>query len=297
MHNIKQSIAISVLFLFTVFCSSVCGSGRWMKGIYITQSTMENPAKINYLIRQAKASGINTFVVDVTRSNSSYKRNIANVINNGIYYVARIVVFPDGGTADQVKSETYWQQKYRLVNLALQYGAKEIQLDYIRYKPNQPRSAQNVKDIYQVIKWFKAKLHEQNIPLQVDVFGVAALGKSMYIGQDVTLFAYAVDAICPMLYPSHYEPYQKYATMPYFTVKNFLRKMQIQFGGNVAVDVYAWIELSNYRYPMSRDQTLEYINEQIRAVEDTEYADGWYAWSPNNHYDNLFTVLQTKNRR
>lgn len=297
MDKLRHLFVIVVLFLLTMFAVSVHGSERWVKGIYITQSTMENPAKVNYLIRRAKETGINTFVVDVTRYNSAYNRNIAKVKNNGIYYVARIVVFPDGGTSNQVLSQDYWQKKYRLVNLALQNGAKEIQLDYIRYKSSQPRSAQNVKDIYNVIRWFKSNLEPQQIPLQVDVFGVATLSRSLYIGQDVTVFADAVNALCPMLYPSHYEPYEKYAKMPYFTVKNFLRSMQLQFDGEIPVNVYAWIELSNYRYPMSQEQKLEYINEQIRAVEDTTYADGWYAWSPNNHYDNLFTVLETKNRR
>lgn len=297
MDKFRHIFVIIILFLFAIFCSTVCGSEKWVKGIYITQSTMENSAKVNYLIRRAKAVGINTFVVDVTRSNSAYKKNITTVKNSGLYYVARIVVFPDGGTSDQVLSKSYWQKKYRLVDLALQYGAKEIQLDYIRYKPNRPRSAQNVRDIYNVIRWFKSNLQAKNIPLQVDVFGIATLSKSLYIGQDVTVFADTVNTICPMLYPSHFEPYEKYAVRPYFTVKNFLRSMQMQFGGEVPVNVYGWIELSNYRYPMSQSQKLEYINEQIRAVEDSSYADGWYAWSPNNHYDNLFTVLATHNRK
>ncbi len=57
--------------------------------------------------------------------------------------------------------------------------------------------------------------------------------------------------------------------------------------------VYAYIELSNYHFPMSRAKTLEYIKAQIRAVDEAD-GDGWYAWSPHNRYDNLFRVLQGK---
>lgn len=289
-------VFVSIILLLLIVSNPIFAADTWVKGIYITQSTMENSAKVNYLIHRAKESGINTFVVDVTRNNTAYKKNIAKVINSGIRYVARIVVFPDGGTKAQVLSQAYWQKKYRLVQLALQMGAKEIQLDYIRYKASQPRSAQNVKDIYNVIKWFRNNLQAQHIPLQIDVFGVATLSKSLYIGQDVVVFAEVVNAICPMVYPSHYEPYEKYAKMPYFTVKHFLQAMRAQFDESIPVNVYPYIELSNYRYPLSQAEKLEYINEQIRAVEDT-YADGWFAWSPNNHYDNLFTVLQTRNRK
>jgi hypothetical protein len=77
-------------------------------------------------------------------------------------------------------------------------------------------------------------------------------------------------------------------------VHNFLRSLQALFDGYIPFKIYAYIELSNYRYPLSPSAKLRYISEQIRATEDS-YIDGWYAWSPNNKYENLFAVLAAKN--
>src|ERR1700722_12061105 len=81
-----------------------------VKGIYITQYTLENTAYLNYLVKHAKASKINTFVVDLEEMPSKrFKSNIAFVQQNNIRYVARIIMFPDGGTKEQVANSEYWQ--------------------------------------------------------------------------------------------------------------------------------------------------------------------------------------------
>jgi hypothetical protein len=113
----------------------------------------------------------------------------------------------------------------------------------------------------------------------------------LYIGQDVKVFADTVDALCPMVYPSHYEPYQKYAKMPYYIVFKSLNALRNQFLGNIPVRVYPFIEVYNYRYPLSQAEKLQYIYREIRAVEDTKM-DGWYVWNIHNRYEDLFTVLE-----
>jgi len=55
--------------------------------------------------------------------------------------------------------------------------------------------------------------------------------------------------------------------------------------------MYAYIELSNYHYSMNQAQKIAYIKAQIKAVNDAG-ADGWYAWSPHNRYENLFLILK-----
>ena len=45
-----------------------------VKGIYISQPSATNTAKMKYFIRQAKASGINTFVIDIKRPSTQYAR-------------------------------------------------------------------------------------------------------------------------------------------------------------------------------------------------------------------------------
>src|SRR5580692_5529105 len=77
----------------------------WDRGIYLTQYMLENPAKLNYLIRESKATGINTFVIDHDYYSSHYAPAIAKVKAAGIKDVARIVVFSDGGNYKQIHSQ------------------------------------------------------------------------------------------------------------------------------------------------------------------------------------------------
>jgi hypothetical protein len=265
-----------------------------VKGIYLTQYSLENTAFLNYLITRAKAAGIDTFVVDYEIPSKRYRDNIALLKENNIKYVARITMFPDGGTPAQIKSPDVWQKKYTLVKQAVDLGATAIQLDYIRYNTKQPASAENAKDVLTIIQWYKTKLAAQNIPLEVDVFGIASFGEEKHIGQNIKLFSQAVDAVNPMVYPSHYTPFNEHFHTPYETVYDSLMSIRDQFDTEkLPMRIHAYIELSNYHFSMSKPQTLEYIKAQLKAVDEAG-VEGWYAWSPHNRYDNLFTVLENQ---
>jgi hypothetical protein len=82
--------------------------------------------------------------------------------------------------------------------------------------------------------------------------------------------------------------------MPYYAVRHSLKSLREQFFGNPPFKIYAYIELSNYRYYLSGEEKLDYIYKQLLAVKDSE-TDGWYAWSPHNQYNNLFLLLKFKN--
>lgn len=281
-----------VIFCASLLISAISGAANpKVKGIYLTQYTLENTTMLNKLIQQAKEVGIDTFIVDLELPTKRYANNIKILTDSGIKYVARIIMFPDGGTPEKINNPAIWQKKYALVKQAVDWGASQIQLDYIRFNTKQKPSPENAKKIFNIIAWYKDQLKPKNIPLQVDVFGIASFGESKYIGQNIQLFSQSVDAICPMVYPSHYVPFPEHFKTPYETVYNSLNHIKKQFGDPMPIKVYAYIELSNYHYPMSRPKTLDYIKAQIKAVHEAN-ADGWYAWSPHNRYDNLFTVLK-----
>lgn len=286
---IQNLAAISFCYLF--FTTNVFAAPL-VKGIYLTQGTLEDTPYLNYLIQHSRAVGINTFIVDLDRPTNRYHQNLALLKQNNINYIARIVMFPDGGTPAQIKNPEIWQKKYNLAQQAVNWGASQIQLDYIRYNTEQRPSAQNARDILAIIQWFKSRLAAQRVPLQVDVFGIASFSPSVYIGQDIPLFAQSADVVCPMVYPSHFEPFLEHSQTPYDTIYDALSSLRDQFPeGNLPVKLYPYIELSNYHYAFSHDHRLKYILAEIRAVEDAG-ADGWYVWSPHNEYDNLFTVLE-----
>src|SRR5207253_2683363 len=128
------------------------------RGIYINSDTAENTKKMDYFINQAKAVGIDTFVIDVYNPSKAYTKNITAVKDNGIKYIARVVVFPYGGTSNDIRSQAILEKRWQWAKYAIELGASAIQLDYIRFKPSQSLSENNVHEIHKVIKFFKNKL-------------------------------------------------------------------------------------------------------------------------------------------
>jgi hypothetical protein len=292
MCNAKAHSRLALLLLLTLLSmgvSSTAGAGL-VKGIYLTQTTLEDTEYLNYLIDHAKAVGINTFVVDMEIPSKKYQKNIALLKENNIRYVARVVVFPDGGRADQIASQAYWAKRYRLIETAVNYGANEIQLDYIRYNTRQKASSENAKNILKVVQWYKDKLKPQGIPLQADVFGISSFGESKHIGQNLRFMAQSLDALCPMVYPSHFEPFRVHAVTPYETIYTSLTALRSQFDYKMPVKLYAFIEISNYRYSLAPAKRHAYIIAEMKAVRDSG-ADGWYVWSAHNKYDYLFSLM------
>lgn len=287
------------MFRLILSILSICGiisyALAWDKGIYLTQYMLEKPDKLAYLLRKAKETGINTFVIDHEYFSSHYAQAIAKVKAAGIKNVTRIVVFSDGGGHDkQIHSRSYWEEKYKLVADAIKAGSDAVQLDYIRYSSKEPANPQHAKDVYQIIKWFKTKINAEKVPMEIDIFGEVSYYPSMHIGQDIKMFADSVDGVNPMVYPSHFWPYQKYSAEPYKTINNSLKALVSQFNGDAPFKVHAFIEAANFHYvkKTSDADKQKYLLQEIRAVEDAKGVSGWYVWSANNVYDNLFAVLK-----
>lgn len=281
-----KALLISIVALFSLPLLAQA----FDKGIYITSTTAMNTKKMDHLIKQAKATGVNTFVIDVYNRSSIYTKNVTAVRANGIKYVARVVVFPYGGTMKDIRSRETLEKRWKWAKYATELGASAIQLDYVRFKPSQLKSGNNVQEIHSVIKFFKNKLAGSNVKLQVDVFGITALGPSKRIGQDVGIFAQTIDAICPMVYPSHFEPFRYHAKQPYKAVEKLVGGVKKQVSKYPQVAVYPFIELYNYRYPLSRPDRIKYIKAQIQAVKDAG-VNGIYVWNDQNEYDILFEIL------
>jgi hypothetical protein len=142
----------------------------------------------------------------------------------------------------------------------------------------------------EVLRFMKKRVNERGGRLQIDVFGEVGYGPSLHIGQDMSLFAPEIDSVCPMVYPSHYEPYEEHFQQPYQTVHSSLVGIQKQMGA-ARVPVLAYIELFNHRFKLSSEARVEYIRAQLRAVREAK-AEGWIAWSAGNRYDVLFDLLR-----
>jgi len=292
----RFAILANAFILITLFIYSSATLAAKTRGIYITQTTLEDTKRLTHIINRAKAVGINTFVIDYERPSKLTTQNIQLVKDNGFKYVARIVIFPDGAkNKAQMFSESHREKKFGLIKDTLGLGAETIQIDYIRYSSKNKPSDQNAQDVKNTIAWYRDKLKAYNpkIPLQIDVFGITSFHPEKRIGQYPKVFAGTVDGINPMVYPSHYEPFRLYSSQPYKTVHSSLLSLKEQLKDQPPVKITAFIEASNYRYPLPGGKKAHYVSEQIRAVEDANI-DGWYFWSANNLYEHVFNVLQSK---
>jgi hypothetical protein len=260
------------------------------QGIYLQQDTAQDPIRLNHLINNALELGINTFVVDLWGRNPAYERAVQRIREVGIRFVPRIVMFPEGGSHEQIIDRARWEKRWRLAKYALDLGAKDIQLDYIRYASSTRASADNALYIRTVVQFFQNRVKAAGAALQIDIFGEAAHAPSQHIGQDMGLLAPHIDAVCPMVYPSHYKPYLERSQLPYETIFDSLTALRRQLGKH-PVDVYAYIELNNHRFPMPVAERIHYIRAQLRAVKEAR-AQGWIAWSVGNKYDLLFEILR-----
>jgi hypothetical protein len=288
-------VALLALSLFFQTGSASAGSDApaqqfKTQGIYVQQLTALNKTKLDHLINNSLEVGINTLVVDLWWPSAKYKSAIARIQEHGLRYVPRITMFEGGGTREQITNQQYWENRWKLAKYALDLGAKDVQLDYIRYSSKNAASPNNALDIREVLRFFKKRINERGAQLQIDVFGEVGLAPSMHIGQDITVFAPEIDAVCPMVYPSHYTPYAETAKKPFETVFTSLMGMKRQMGKQ-QVPVLAYIELFNFRHSMNTVERVKYIRAQLRAAREAQ-AEGWYAWSAGNHYDLLFEILR-----
>jgi hypothetical protein len=262
-----------------------------IRGLYINSGTALSTFRLHALTKKALAVGINTFVIDYVPMSSRYQKNVKWVESQGIQYIPRIVMYPDGGTHEQLTSSNYFDKRMAMINVAIDLGAKEVQLDYIRYHARNEPIRRNAIVVAGVLEKIKKRLDKRGVRLQIDIFGIASHGPSHRIGQDVRLMAPHVDAICPMVYPSHYEPFREHSQNPYRTISNSLDALANQLRGyGDHVNIYAYIEAYNYRYPMNKRELITYIREELRAVRDSS-ASGYMVWSAKNAYDNLFSAL------
>lgn len=253
---------------------------------------------------------------------------IKKMHDNNIYVIGRLVCFNDpkfsavrpdlaikksDGTLYRDNKNNTWLNPYKkesweyLINIAkeaVNRGFDEIQFDYIRFPSDGDQSLidygingipkHNI--ISEFLKYAKQQL--VNVPISADVYGIIceSPGDTEDIGQYLEIIGKDIDAISPMVYPSHYAAGQvvngvKHAKPdlePYSVVFNTLVKAKNRLskveGYNAQVRPYlqaftaTWLGMGYYqRY--GTDQ----IRQQIKAVYDAGYEE-WILWDPANKY-------------
>jgi hypothetical protein len=257
-------------------------------GLYISWWTMQYPARLDQLIKDAKQYQFNSFVCDFRKETPMVVSNLKKIKAAGYYAIARIVVFEEGVGASYAiaQNEAHLKDVFALAKRAQELGFDEIQYDYIRFSDKGSADPKKTEIITNILKEAR---QEVQIPVQIDIFGSVAYQPHRIIGQDLRLMKEHVDAVCPMLYPSHFDNDRMRMGDPYTT----MLEGSLQTKAKVAdrkVRVIPYIQGFSMRMSWSGLSLKDYIKEQIRAVEDAG-TDGFFVWHAANDYSATFAAI------
>jgi hypothetical protein len=227
----------------------------------------------------------------------------------GLYVIARVVVFQDGYAPQADRSlalrtpsgglwkndigltwldptnEKSWEYPIQVASYAAELGFDEIMFDYVRYPTDGDASTMAFKDpgrprqdtITAFIKEASARLKPLGVHVSAAFFGLAATD-DLGIGQWPGKLRNTLDAVYPMIYPSH------------FTDGQFgIDKPGDKPGPTIAAAMSDWRRKTNggtmQIRPWLQDFTLggipygaREVKAQIAAADRTG-GDGWLLWN------------------
>jgi hypothetical protein len=207
-------------------------------------------------------------------------------------------------------SEQAHQYLIALAKEAMDAGADEIELDYVRYPVIGIKNADFHLDALkktktEVIRDFVHEMHAvtraRGVPLSLDVFGVAAQGKRVdvdMLGQDLAMLGPECEALSPMLYPSHYAKgfmgFEEPGNHPEITgvgTKGALAQLALANDGRGAKTVVRpWVQAVSWESP---DYGPQYLAAEMKSVTDAG-GKGWLLWNPSQAYGSAWAALPRK---
>ncbi|MBI3285385.1 MAG: carboxypeptidase regulatory-like domain-containing protein [Burkholderiales bacterium] len=243
---------------------------------------------------------------------------MAELHNQGIYLIARIVVFKDDLLADahpqwavKTAAGQPWQDREQLswvdpfqhevwaYNLdiaeeAAALGFDEIQFDYLRFPDtlgltfSQPNTEANrVQAINGFLAAARQRLTPYNVFLAADIFGYVSWNSNdTFIGQQLEDMVLLTDYLSPMLYPSGFQfgipGYRDPVAHPQEIVALSLHRAR-ERSGVTSTRFRPWLQaFRDYAFDRRTFGATE-IRQQINAAEQFG-SDGWMLWNPRNSY-------------
>ncbi|MEE9228480.1 MAG: putative glycoside hydrolase, partial [Acidimicrobiia bacterium] len=152
---------------------------------------------------------------------------LAAAKEHGLYTITRVVSFEDDiwvrqnpaakllGSWVDMRDVANWEYPLALAVEACELGFDEIQFDYVRFPAGKTGAAFNAREetdqatrvgtIQSFLAEARSRLHPLGCALSADVFGiVVSAPDDQGIGQRPEELSQVVDAVSPMVYPSHY---------------------------------------------------------------------------------------------
>ncbi len=196
----------------------------------------------------------------------------------------------------------------KITELAIAAGADDIQIDYIRFPSDgdisnivakHNKSGQKrYKAVDNFLKEIVKITDKKNVSFSADIFGIVLWNNPLTtttIGQHMITFMRYADAICPMLYPSHFNPgfdgIKSPGSEPYLFMDKGCKRYLEFYANNdqYYVKIIPWIQAFKY---LSPNYNEKYIQDQIRACKDNKM-DGILAWNAGNNYETFFKALKS----
>jgi hypothetical protein len=232
----------------------------------------------------------------------------------GIYLIGRVVTFEDPVLAEKrpelaIRSSDgsvwhtngglawtnpydrrVWRYNVDLAVAAAKAGFDEIQFDYVRFPSDGDLSLIRYPGVHpQPMRWTipafvqyaGKRLHPLGARVSVDVFGLSAT-RDLGIGQLPRRVSRYVDAVYPMVYPSHFNSGEYGLSdpnaQPGITVSRSLEDFQRALEGRKA-RLTPWLQ----DFSLGRTYSLEDVLAQVAAARG-QHADGFLLWNPEGVY-------------
>jgi len=232
----------------------------------------------------------------------------------GVYLIGRVVTFEDPVLSEQRPDlaihtsdgslwhnnaglgwtnpydKRVWKYNVDLGVAAAKAGFDEIQFDYVRFPSDGDLSQIRYPGVHaqpmgwtipMFAKYASSRLKPLGVRVSVDVFGLSAT-RNLGIGQFPRRISPYVDAIYPMVYPSHYVSGEYNIvdpdSRPGTTVAYSLRDFRTAVRGRTT-KLIPWLQ----DFSLRRTYTLSDVQDQIQAAR-LEHAKGFMLWNAEGVY-------------
>jgi len=183
-----------------------------------------------------------------------------------------------------------WKYVADVAVAAAKAGFDEIQFDYVRFPSDgdlksivypHRRNEPKARTIERFIAYASKRLRPHGVHVSADLFGLAAT-RDLGVGQAPAKLGRHLDAIYPMVYPSHYVPGEYHLTdpeaFPGRTVSESVADFQRQLRTSGA-RIVPWVQ----DFSLRRRYGLDEVMDQVEAARRRKTA-GFMLWNPLGVY-------------
>lgn len=242
---------------------------------------------------------------------------VAGLKARGVFPSARIVVFKDDAAAranpawavkdpdgniwqDRKKiawtdpyNREVWDYNLKIAERAAQLGFDEIQFDYIRFPSDgntrlcrysvRHSSAAAAAALAEFLSYARERLKPYGVDISICVFGLTTTSShDLGIGQRIVDMSASIDAVCPMVYPSHYNPGEYGLASPnaepyktvYFSISGAAKRL-----GDMRAKIRPYLQ----DFSLGHKYGAKEVRDQIQACYDAGVYQ-WILWDPNCRY-------------